>query len=149
MYLSKCLFLFSRQTLGFSVSLGFYLNTTEPHFSFLSLIVSSITLTPALKAMFLLTSVHYLRIRNLNALAYLPKKYYLCVEMAGKGLISRMSDECLMKGKSGISYFDEYQAGTRKFTLAGKTFTNTNRTDWTDEILFQIKSNNMLYLLSR
>ena len=48
------------------------------------------------------------------------KKYYLCVEMAGKGLISRMSDECLMKGKSWLPYFDEYQAGMRKFTLAGK-----------------------------
>ena len=31
-----------------------------------------------------------------------------------------MSDECLMKGKSGTLYFYEYQAGTRKFTLAGK-----------------------------
>ena len=50
----------------------------------------------------------------------MPKKWYLCVEMAGKGLISRMSDECLMKGKPGISYFGEYQAGMRKFTLALK-----------------------------
>ena len=31
-----------------------------------------------------------------------------------------MSDECLMKGKSGSLYFGEYQAGMRKFTLAGK-----------------------------
>ena len=48
------------------------------------------------------------------------KKYYLCMEMSGKGSISRMSDECLMKGKSGISYFGGYQAGMRKFTLALK-----------------------------
>lgn len=41
--------------------------------------------------------------------------------MSGKGLISRMSDECLMKGKSGSLYFGEYQAGMRKFTLAGKS----------------------------
>jgi hypothetical protein len=41
--------------------------------------------------------------------------------MSGKGSISRMSDECLMKGKSGSLYFGGYQAGTRKFTLAGKT----------------------------
>lgn len=41
--------------------------------------------------------------------------------MSGKGSISRMSDECLMKGKSGMPYFYEYQAGTRKFTLAGKS----------------------------
>ena len=41
--------------------------------------------------------------------------------MSGKGLISRMSDECLMKGKSGLLYFGEYQAGMRKFTLARKT----------------------------
>ena len=68
-----------------------------------------------------LTLVYSLRIRNLNALAYLGKKYYLCVEKAGKGSISRMSDECLIKGKSGLLYFGEYQAGTRKFTLAGKS----------------------------
>ena len=40
--------------------------------------------------------------------------------MSGKGSISRMSDECLMKGKPGSLYFGEYQAGMRKFTLAGK-----------------------------
>ena len=40
--------------------------------------------------------------------------------MAGKGSISRMSDECLMKGKSWLPYFGEYQAGMRKFTLARK-----------------------------
>ena len=43
------------------------------------------------------------------------------MEMSGKGLISRMSDECLMKGKSGSLYFGEYQAGMRKFTLARKS----------------------------
>ena len=41
--------------------------------------------------------------------------------MSGKGSISRMSDECLMKGKPGLLYFGEYQAGMRKFTLAGKS----------------------------
>ena len=40
--------------------------------------------------------------------------------MSGKGSISRMSDECLMKGESGSLYFGEYQAGMRKFTLARK-----------------------------
>ena len=67
-----------------------------------------------------LTFLHPKGIRNLNALAYLPKKYYLCVEMSWKGSISRMSDECLMKGESGMLYFGEYQAVMRKFTLAGK-----------------------------
>jgi len=41
--------------------------------------------------------------------------------MAGKGSISRMFDESLMKGKSGSPYFGGYQAGTRKFTLARKS----------------------------
>ena len=41
--------------------------------------------------------------------------------MSRKGSISRMSDECLMKGKLGSLYFGEYQAGMRKFTLAGKS----------------------------
>jgi len=44
--------------------------------------------------------------------------------MAGKSLISRMSDECLMKGKPGSLYFGGYQAGMRKFTLAGKSIIN-------------------------
>jgi len=29
-----------------------------------------------------------------KAIACLPKKHYLCIEMSWKGLISRMSDEC-------------------------------------------------------
>lgn len=41
--------------------------------------------------------------------------------MAGKGLISLMSDVCLMKGKSGSLYFAEYQTSTWKFTLARKS----------------------------
>ena len=56
----------------------------------------------------------------------MPEKYYLCVEMSGKGLISRMSDECLMKGKPWLPYFGEYQAGMRKFTLARKLVFYTN-----------------------
>ena len=94
----------------------------KPDFSFLSIIVSSSTLEHASKDPFQLTFVHSLRIRNLNAVAYSGKKYYLCMEMSGKGLISRMSDECLMKGESGSLYFGEYQAGTRKFTLAAQIF---------------------------
>ena len=84
-------------------------------------IVSSIAPTAASKAALTLTFLYSLRIRNLNALAYLGKKYYLCIEMSGKGSISRMSDECLMKGKPGSLYFGEYQAGMRTFTLARKS----------------------------
>ena len=46
---------------------------------------------------------------------------YLCIEMSGKGSISRMSDECLMKQEMVISFYVVYQADMRKFTLAGKT----------------------------
>jgi hypothetical protein len=73
-YLSKTLFLFSRQTIGSLISLGLFLDTEIPDFSFLSLIASFIALKPAPKALFLLTFVHPLRIRNLNALAYLLEK---------------------------------------------------------------------------
>ena len=68
-----------------------------------------------------LTFLHSQGIRNLNALAYLPKKYYLCIEMSGKGLISRMSDECLITLETVVSFYIVYQAVMRKFTLAGKT----------------------------
>ena len=65
-----------------------------------------------------LTFLHSQGIRNLNALAYLPKKYYLCIEMSGKGLISRMSDECLITLETVVSFYIVYQAVMRKFTLA-------------------------------
>ena len=112
-------FLIKHQTFGYPSD--FILTPRNPNFSFLFFIASSIVLKPASKTTFLLTFLHPLRIRNLKALAYLGKKYYLCVEMNGKGSISRMSDECLMKGKLGSPYFYGYQAGTRKFTLAGKS----------------------------
>ena len=54
-------------------------------FPLFPVIVSFFALTPASKAMCLLTLVHSLRIRNLNALAYLLEKCYLCIEMSGKG----------------------------------------------------------------
>ena len=41
--------------------------------------------------------------------------------MSRKGLISRMSDECLMKQETVVSFYVVYQAVMRKFTLAGKT----------------------------
>ena len=41
--------------------------------------------------------------------------------MSGKGSISRMSDECLMKQEFGIPFYIVYQAVMRKFTLAGKS----------------------------
>ena len=46
--------------------------------------------------------------------------------MSGKGSISRMSDECLMKQETVFSFYTQYQAVMRKFTLAGQTkFDNT------------------------
>ena len=68
-----------------------------------------------------LTLVYPLRIRNLNALAYSGKMYYLCVEMAGKGLISRMSDECLITLETVFLFYIDCQAVMRKFILASKT----------------------------
>ena len=40
--------------------------------------------------------------------------------MTGKGLKSRMSDECLMTLETVFSFYIVYQAVMRKFTLAGK-----------------------------
>ena len=39
--------------------------------------------------------------------------------MSGKGSISRMSDECLIKQETVFSFYTQYQAVMRKFTLAG------------------------------
>ena len=69
-----------------------------------------------------LTFLHFQEIRNLNALAYSGKKLYLCIEMSGKGSISRMSDECLMKQETVLPFYTQYQAVMRKFTLAGKSY---------------------------
>jgi len=41
--------------------------------------------------------------------------------MSWKGLISRMSDECLMKQETVFLLYIVYQAVMRKFTLAGKS----------------------------
>jgi hypothetical protein len=41
--------------------------------------------------------------------------------MSGKGSISRMSDECLITLETVFSFYTQYQAVMRKFTLAGKT----------------------------
>jgi len=49
------------------------------------------------------------------------KNAYLCIEMSWKGLISRMSDECLITLETVFSYCNDCQAVMRKFTLAGKT----------------------------
>ena len=68
-----------------------------------------------------LTFLHSQGIRNLNALAYSGKKWYLCIEMSGKGSISRMSDECLITLETVFPFYTQYQAVMRKFTLAGKT----------------------------
>ena len=42
--------------------------------------------------------------------------------MSWKGLISRMSDECLMKQEMVFSFCIVYQAVMRKFTLAAKSY---------------------------
>ena len=52
----------------------------------------------------------------------MPKNAYLCIEMSGKGSISRMSDECLMKQETVVSFYIVYQAVMRKFTLANQAF---------------------------
>ena len=80
---------------------------------------------------FKLTFLHSQWIRNLNALACLPKNAYLCIGNGRKGSISRMFDECLMKQETVISYCSVCQAVTRKFTLAGKT---TDTKTYTGEI---------------
>ena len=93
--------------------------------------LSFFSLTPILSpqpASLKLTFLHSKWIRNLNAIAYLPKNAYLCVEMSGKGSISRMSDECLMKQEFGFPFYIVYQAVMRKFTLAGKSSFVINNT---------------------
>ena len=122
--------MFSRQTLGSLISLGLFLDTEIPDFSFLSLIASSITLKTAPNAPLLLTFLYSFRIRNLNALAYSDKKWYLCIGNGRKGSISRMSDECLITLETVFPYCNDCQAVMRKFTLAWKTNTNdTNDTN--------------------
>ena len=84
----------SGQTTGFIASLGFSQNRRTLFFpDFLSFSSQTPILSPQL-AFLKLTFLHSQGIRNLNALAYSGKKQYFCIEMSGKGSISRMSDEC-------------------------------------------------------
>ena len=48
----------------------------------------------------------------------MPEFYQFCIGMSGKGSISRMSDECLMKQEFGFPFYIVYQAVMQKFTLA-------------------------------
>ena len=56
----------------------------------------------------------------------MDKNDYLCIEMSGKGSISRMSDECLMKQETVFLFYIDCQAVMRKFTLAGKSIVCTD-----------------------
>ena len=72
-----------------------------------------------------LTFLHFQGIRNLKAIAYLPQNAYLCIGNGRKGSISRMSDECLMKQEMVVSFYTQYQAVMRKFTLAVQSACNS------------------------
>ena len=65
-----------------------------------------------------LTLVHHWSIKLLKAIACLGKKYYLCIEMSRKGMISRTSDKCLISQEQRFLYCYGGQAVMRKFTLA-------------------------------
>ena len=67
-----------------------------------------------------LTLVHPSGIKILKAIVHLLQNVYLCIGNGRKGSISRMSDECLMKQETVVSFYTQYQAVMRKFTLAGK-----------------------------
>lgn len=116
-----CIFIFSSNNRLFNISRIFseqYGALIFPDF----LSFSSQTLFQSTQPAFSkLTFLHSKGIRNLNALAYLGKKWYLCIEMSGKGSISRMSDECLITLETVFSFYTQYQAVMRKFTLAGKS----------------------------
>ena len=56
--------------------------------------------------------------------------------MSGKGSISRMSDECLMKQETVFSFYTQYQAVMRKFTLAGKAKTGGFQRSLFQKLLF-------------
>jgi len=71
-----------------------------------------------------LTILYFQEIRNLNDLACLPQNVYLCIGNDRKGSISRMSDECLMKQETVFSFYTQYQAVIRKFTLARESYLN-------------------------
>lgn len=111
-------FVFSSNSRLFNFTRILFLHLRGPFFRLFSSLPPSSSLQPSSQPSLELTLVHPFEIKNLKALAYLGKKYYLCVEMSGKGSISRMSDECLIKWKQRFSYCSVCQAVMRKFTLA-------------------------------
>ena len=114
-------FVFSSNSRLFNFTRILFLHLRGPFFRLFSSLPPSSSLQPSSQPSLELTLVHPFGIKNLKALAYLGKKYYLCIEMSGKGSISRMSDECLMKQETVFSFYVVYQAVMRKFTLAGKS----------------------------
>ena len=87
-------FVFSSNSRLFNFTRILFLHLRGPFFRLFSSLPPSSSLQPSSQPSLELTLVHPFGIKNLKALAYLGKKYYLCIEMSGKGSISRMSDEC-------------------------------------------------------
>ena len=114
-------FCFQVKQQAFRFLSDYILTGRDPFFCHFPSLPPSSSLQPSSQLPQKLTLVHSFGIKNLKALAYLPKKYYLCVEMSGKGSISRMSDECLMKQELGFPFYIDCQAVMRKFTLARKS----------------------------
>ena len=59
--------------------------------------------------------------------------------MSWKGSISRMSDECLITLETVFSFYTQYQAVMRKFTLAGKTH-DCHHQDRTDSNILPLQA---------
>ena len=121
MVFMKIYFCFQPISCLFRFASNFILTPSDPIFPISVPKPSSVSAELPSKTAYQLTSVHFQWIRNINALAYSGKKWYLCIGNGRKGSISRMSDECLMTLEFGSLFYIVYQAVMRKFTLAGKS----------------------------
>ena len=118
---SKVYFCFTNNHLSFKFLSDFILTHGERVSQTSPLTIVWIPIINASRSSFSLTFLHSSGINNLKAIARLGKNAYLWSRNGRKGSISRMSDECLMKQETVFSFYTQYQAVMRKFTLAGKT----------------------------
>ncbi len=119
---SNLYFCFLVKQQAFQLISDYTFTRLDVFFRFFSSLPPSSSILPSSQPSPKLTLVHPFGIKNLNALAYLGKNGYLCIEMSWKGLISRMSDECLITLETVVSFCIDCQAVMRKFTLAEKSF---------------------------
>ena len=139
-------FCFRSNSCFFRLTSNFILTPSDPIFPISLPKPSSLPSKYLSQTASFLTLVHYWSIKLLKAIACLAKNGYLCIEMSWKGLISRMSDECLITLETVFSYCYDCQAVMRKFTLAFQSWKTDHNKHYIVSVRLGLLQKQCMYL---